>query len=252
MRTVPSQAGPVCSCLQSLHWDPVSHRFHWNWAALPQLLEPHFSEALLPLAQLISSPLMLTLGSGLSPQPAVLLLKQKGHQVMASSCLLCSLHHMGKNICSAFPSASVDEVFAGRAAFNPAQASLPTHLVPHPVHVNAKPLATQKPPFSKAMSPAAVPALRVHTAPPTDPLLPPGHACTISALLVLGASARTWPRLCPSLPCLPAASAASLSDAMLCKRQSRLLAPPALQTDSSHISPGLMAQPQPQHMAGRL
>lgn len=195
---------------------------------------------------------MLTLGSGLSPQPAVLLLKQKGHQVMASSCLLCSLHHMGKNICSAFPSASADEVFAGRAAFNPAQASLPTRLVPHPVHVNAKPLATQKPPFSKAMSPAAVPALRVHTAPPTDPLLPPGHACTISALLVLEASARTWPRLCPSLPCLPAASAASLSDAMLCKRQSRLLAPPALQKDSSHISPGLMAQPQPQHMAGRL
>lgn len=79
--------------------------------ALLQLLEPNFSEALLPLAQLIPSPLMLTLGSGLSPSPATLLLKQKGHQMMASSCgLMCSLYHVGKTICPAFPSARVDEV----------------------------------------------------------------------------------------------------------------------------------------------
>lgn len=112
--------------------------------------------------------LALSTRSRFCPLPATLLLKQKGHRMVASSCVrMCTLFHAGKSNGFVFSSGRVDEVsdrqthiYPSRLVFNPARTSCPLTLL----HVNEKAFGclsgrgTRNPPLSKATSSAVIPA----------------------------------------------------------------------------------------------
>lgn len=245
MRTAPSQAGTVFSFLQNLHWDPLAHRFHWNGAASTS---DGKSPSLTAGAQLFWGTAASITNYSI-PSDADTWLKA---QPLASNALAQAERapNDGKQLCADVLFVSYGEEYlfcfpfskgrwgAWQAELHLTQPkSLPTHLVPHPIHVNDKAFGCMKPPFSKAMSPAAIQAS-----------CPEGAHCSSSRplcsfLAMAPPSVFCWffnhlqalgPGFLHPSSCLPAASAAWLWFMPRSGRgRSGSLTPPALQTDSS-------------------